>query len=82
LVAFAFSFGMSKITEISLGSINGSGLIDISLPNGETKFMRANWGLNIGFFLCVIAAVLLVFTGLIDFVRGKNWPKRFFTNVN
>jgi len=78
LVALAFSFGMSKITEISLGNINGNGLIDITLPTGETKFMSANWGLSIGFYLCVIAAILLIFTGLIDFVRGNKWPKRFF----
>jgi hypothetical protein len=78
LVALAFSFGMSKITEISLGSLNGEGPIDIVLPTGNVEYMQATWGLGMGFYLVVIATILLVCTGLIDFIRRKRWPKRFF----
>ncbi len=75
LVALAFSFGMSKITELSLGSLNGQGLIDLILPNGETVYMHVTWGLSVGFYLCIIAAVLLICTGLIDFIRNKKRPR-------
>ena len=73
LVALAFSYGMSKIAEISLGSINGEGLIDILLPNGQTAYIQATWGLSTGFYLCIIASILLICTGLIDFSRRKKW---------
>ena len=78
MVALAFSFGMSKITELSLGSLNGQGLIDLTLPDGETVYIHATWGLSVGFYLCIIAAVLLICTGLIDFITNKKRPKRFF----
>ena len=72
LVAFAFSFGMSKICEISLGSLNGSGTIDVILPNGESVFMSSSWGLDIGFYLCIFSSIILIATGFIDLIRNKN----------
>jgi hypothetical protein len=72
LVAFAFSFGMSKISEISLGSLNGSGTVDVVLPNGESVFMSSSWGLDIGFYLCIFSSIILIATGFIDLIRKKN----------
>jgi hypothetical protein len=77
LVAFAFSFGMSKICEISLGSLNGSGTIDVILPNGESVFMSSTWGLDIGFYLCIFSSIILIATGFIDLIRNKNLLQRF-----
>jgi hypothetical protein len=75
LVAMAFSFGMSLICEISLGSLNGEGPIDVLIPNGETISMSANWGLGIGFYLCIFSAIILICTGIIDYLSKKKWPK-------
>lgn len=71
LVALAFSIGMSKITELSIGSLYGSSKLDILLPNGEISYIQSNWGLSTGFYLCIFAASLLITTGLIDFIRKK-----------
>lgn len=74
LVALAFSFGMSKITEISLGGLIGRSTLDILLPNGETVYMSATWGLGPGFYLCIFSAILLIGTGLVDYLRKREWP--------
>lgn len=76
LVALAFLFGMSKITEISLGSLNGQGSLDVILPDGETTRMAADWGLGYGFYLCIFSSVILITTGIIDFVRKRDWFKK------
>lgn len=78
LVALAFSMGMSKITELSLGSLNGKGTLEVILPTGETAFMEATWGLSIGFYLCVASTLILIFAGITDYLRKKKWPKRLF----
>jgi hypothetical protein len=77
LVALAFSFGMSKITELSLGNLNGEGTINVLIPNGETVNMHSSWGLGIGFYLCVLSALILIAAGVIDFLRRKQWFTKF-----
>ncbi|MCK5030423.1 MAG: hypothetical protein KAR64_03055, partial [Thermoplasmatales archaeon] len=79
LVSAAFSFGMSKICEMSLGSLQGEGILDITLPTGETAYMAASWGLGIGFYLCIVPTLILVAAGIIDFLRKKKWLKLSFT---
>lgn len=78
LVSLAFSVGMSKIAEISLGSLNGEGLIRVILSNGDTVFMESTWGLSTGFYLCIFSAGLLITTGFIDLLRKKKWPGFLF----
>ncbi len=81
LVSIAFSYGMSKITELTLGSLNGEAILDIIIPNGETICMLSNWGLGIGFYLCVLSSIILLFAGVIDYLRIKKWPKEFFKKI-
>jgi hypothetical protein len=76
LVAAAFSLGMSHICEISLGGLQGQGMLDIELPTGETVDMSASWGLSFGFYLCILSALLLIATGVIDFLRKKGFIGR------
>jgi hypothetical protein len=78
LVSAAFSYGMSKITELTLGVLNGEANLDVMLPNGEMTSMLSSWGLGIGFYLCVIASIILFFAGIIDSLKGKKWPKKIF----
>jgi len=79
IVALAFSFGMSKITEISLGSLFGEATLDVALPNGENIYMQSNWGLGIGFYLSAISALILISAGIIDFFKRKNVKKIYNT---
>ena len=79
LVSAAFSFGMSKICEMSLGSLQGEGILNIALPTGETAYMTSSWGLGIGFYLCIIPTLILVAAGVIDFLRKKKYLKISFT---
>jgi hypothetical protein len=77
LVVFAFSIGMSLITELTLGRLNGNGPIEVLVPNGETINMQANWGLGTGFYFCVLSALILIAAGLIDYVQRRQWFNRF-----
>ena len=79
LVNAAFSYGMLKICEISLGSLQGESVLDMSLPTGETVYMSATWGLGSGFYLCVVSTAILIFAGIIDFTIKRNWLKRLIT---
>ena len=78
LVALAFSYGMSKIAELSLGSLNGEGIFATVMPTGETVNMHSTWGLGVGFYLCIFSAFLLIATGIVDFLRKKRWPNFLF----
>ena len=71
IVALAFSFGMAKITEISLGSLIGKATLNVILPNGENVFMESSWGLGIGFYLSIISSVLLISAGIVDFFKKR-----------
>ncbi len=75
LVVVAFSYGMSRICEISVGSLQGEGTLDVVLPDGGTALMHANWGLGLGFYLCIFAAMAALVAGITDYLRKRNWPK-------
>ena len=70
-VALAFSFGMSRITEISLGSLQGSAILPMQLPSEETVYLQTQWGLGIGFYFVILAAALSLSAGVIDFIIGR-----------
>jgi len=78
LVNAAFSYGMSKICEISLGSLRGEGVLDLSLPTGETVYMSSAWGLGNGFYICVISSIILISAGFIDFIIRRKLIKRLY----
>ncbi len=71
LVNAAFTYGMIRITEFSLGSLQGNGILDIILPNGEKVYMNSSWGLGIGFYICIVSSCILIFAGLYDFLNRK-----------
>jgi len=59
---------MSKITGLSLGSLQSSSVLDVVLPNYETVQMTATWHLGLGFYLCVSAALIGLTAGLSDLI--------------
>jgi len=75
LVVIAFLFGMSLLCEISLGSLIGEGMLEVLLPNCETTYMSAQWGLGIGFYLGVISALVALTGGIMDYLTKECWPK-------
>jgi len=77
LVAGAFSFGMSMISEISLGSLTGQDIIEVILPNSDKISMDASWGLGTGFYLCIFSSLLLIVTGIIDYITNKKILYKF-----
>jgi hypothetical protein len=81
LVSIAFSFGMSKITELTLGSLNGEAILDLTIPNGEKICMLSNWGLGLGFYLCIFSSIILIIAGIIDYLRMQKWPREIFKKI-
>jgi len=79
LVSGAFSLGMSKICEISLGSLQGEGAMNVVLPDGGNAAMSASWGLGIGFYLCIISALIATAAGLLDSFREGSLLRKLFT---
>ncbi len=71
LFVSAYLLGMSKITELSLGSLQGEGILEVLLPSKETVYMNATWGVAIGFYLSIIAAFTVLIGGLIDYISKK-----------
>jgi hypothetical protein len=71
LFSAAFLFGMMRIAELSLGSLQGSGVLEVGLLNKNVVQMDAVWGLGIGFYLSLIAALSAFVGGFIDFLRNK-----------
>ena len=63
---------MSIIADLSLGSLQGEGMLDITLPNGNNVNMNGIWGLGMGFYLCIMSAFLLIATGLLDYLGRKH----------
>ncbi len=72
LFVSAFLLGMSKVTEISLGSLQGEGILEVVVPTKEIIYMNASWGVGIGFYLSIIAAMTVLIGGIIDYLKKKN----------
>ncbi len=75
IVVGAFYLGMSTLTELSLGSLQGEGVLDVMLPTGITVSVSSSWGLSTGLYLCVVAAVIAILGGILDLLKKDSWPK-------
>ncbi|UCF12386.1 MAG: carboxypeptidase regulatory-like domain-containing protein [Thermoplasmatales archaeon] len=51
-----FYVGISRVTEASIGDVQGEGLLSISLE--ETVLMKSSWGFASGFYLIISSAIL------------------------
>lgn len=71
LVVGVYYYSMSKITEISLGSLQGKGILDVILPDETTVYMTSSWGLGSGFYICIAAALTAFLGGVIDYLRKR-----------
>jgi hypothetical protein len=76
LISAAFIVGMSKITELTLGSLQGQGSLNIDLPDKTTTSVYGYWGLGSGFYLCIFAAIMGFLDGTIDLLRKRKFFKK------
>jgi uncharacterized membrane protein YoaK (UPF0700 family) len=77
IVALAFSIGMARIADISLGSLQGSGTLEVLSPDGESVYMSASWGLSTGFYLTIAAALISFFAGVYDLIYRRKLFQKF-----
>jgi hypothetical protein len=71
----AFLFGMSQITELTLGSLQNEGVLEVVLPDKNIGYIQAAWGVGIGFYLSIIAAITALIAGIIDYLKKKRYYK-------
>ena len=56
-----FTYGFSQLSSVGLGSLQGSGTVTVSEPQGSSSInLSAAWGLSTGAYLTVIAIVFVV----------------------
>lgn len=73
LSLIGFYGGMSLITKVGVGGVFGQGTITVTIP-GETTHIPvpSSWGLDSGFYLCVVALFLLIGSSLPSRKKNKN----------
>jgi len=73
-----FYFVMIELSKVSLGSILGSGEIEVSLPGiAESSNLMCNWGLSIGFYLIIGGIILFIILYLINKLKNNKIFNRF-----
>ncbi len=75
VIVIGFITGMSKVTEISVGSIFGEQTLNVGLDGGSIQ-MPSRWGLASGFYLLVISSIFSA-AAVILFLRKEQLPKLF-----
>ena len=76
LVSAAFFIGMNQIAQLSLGNIQGTGMLPISPPYHHEVMVSASWGLGPGFFIVFFGAFIAVFAGILDYTQKHKPFKR------
>ena len=61
----SFYFGTTKLTETSIGSVQGEECLSISIESEEV-IMQSSWGFSAGFYFVFIAVVVAVIAVLLD----------------
>ena len=68
-----FYIATEKLCEVSIGRIQGSGIIDISLGT-QAVALQSSWGLTIGFYAILLSILLLMIP---FFISVKNYFCQF-----
>lgn len=61
----SYYFGTAKLAETGIGSVQGEGILPISIDSGEV-FMQCSWGFSTGFYLVLMAVIIIIFTVALD----------------
>ena len=75
-----FTYGFSQLSSVGLGSLQGSGTVTVSEPQGGASInLSASWGLSTGVYLTIAAIVLIVIAVVLERrTRRKNTNKNNF----
>ena len=61
---------MSQVTDVGVGSFIGHGDLDVAIPGlQESVIIQCNWGAGIGYYLSIIAFILLISLSLVKTSR-------------
>jgi len=65
-----FYYAMSELCKVGVGDFFGGGNLDISLiGEGIRATVPSNWGPSIGFYLCLIAAIIILIIAFFNFKK-------------
>jgi len=66
VILFVFVYAMYEFSNVIVGGLSGNGNIDVLIPGeGIYEKMSSSWGLGIGFYLILIAMVILFSAGFV-----------------
>ena len=73
---FLFTYTMSQLTELGVGSFMGNGDLEISLPGlGDVKTLSCSWGPSFGFYLGFISIIILTIYGIYNYKKNHKIKK-------
>jgi len=76
-----FVVAMNEVCKVSIGSIIGQGQLEVGVPGeSEVHSILCNWGPGIGFYVYLVATIVLLIPILITFVKKKPWRKEMKEN--
>ncbi|MCX6667371.1 MAG: hypothetical protein NTV74_03905 [Euryarchaeota archaeon] len=72
-----FSYGFGELTKVGLGSLQGSGTLEI-LPSNSQEYVKipASWGLSYGIFFTIAAIILLGIAFFYEFKQRRAMIKK------
>jgi len=72
-----FTYAFSELTEVGLGSLQGSGTLNVLKPGtNEYVDLSGNWGLSTGVYLVIAAIILVLIASIIGFLSAKKKRKK------
>lgn len=75
-IVSTFSIGTSKLTEASVGNVIGHGILNIQLDEQIT--LNTQWGFSSGFYLIIIAIILIILSTFIEMKRIFTTKRRIY----
>jgi len=67
-----FTYGFSQLSSVGLGSLQGSGTVTVSEPQGSASInLSASWGLSTGVYLTIVAIVLIVVAVILERIAKR-----------
>jgi uncharacterized integral membrane protein len=67
-----FTYGFSELSNVGLGSLQGSGTITVLQPQSDDYVnLSATWGLSTGVYLIIVAIILIVVAVVIEKISKR-----------
>jgi len=71
LSIITFSYGMSRVTDVSTGSFWGDGTISISLPGMSETAVHCSWHPSIGYYMAIAGMILMALHSIFNILSAK-----------